>query len=526
MYQLPIPCRTPHYSFVRRLPPWLIACSAAVTSPVAAAAQCPDGSPPPCRSAGRAAPAPTSVAVLYFDNLSRDTSDAYLAEGLTEEIIVRLGQVARLQVQSRNAVRRFKGAAAGDPAAAGRILGVAHLLSGTVRRGRDHLRVTVELMRAATGVQVWGNVYEASDSDLMTVEGEIASAVASAVGGKLAPAERQTLRVRPSADPLAYDHFLRADYLLARRTGGDARRALADYEAAVRLDPGFGRAWARIALAYYLFADWAWPYPGLTADSLLARGSAAADRALALDSGNADAWMARGLLLSTTNPATYAGAVPALQRAVRLDPRNAEAWHHLGATYMSLRQDSSALAAFDRALTLDPLRTITLSSAGSTLADQGHWDEARRLYDSAIVSDPSAYYPYVNRGTLRLYLGDRAGAQADADRAVRLRPADYLIDSEALVIALLAAAGDTAGAREHARRLAQSAGEGPLGYLQAGALAWAFFSIGDRDQGFALLQGARRQALSLWWFIRDRTMFGVVRDDPRYQRLLEELQPQ
>ncbi len=492
-----------------------------------APAQCPNGTPPPC--AGAAArpvtPAPTSIAVLYFDNIGRDTSDAYLAEGLTEELITRLGQVPRLQVKSRNAVRRFRGEAAGDPAAVGRALGVAHLVSGTVRREGARLRVTAELTRAATGVRVWGDVLERDDADLMNVEAEIASAIATAIGGRLAPAERRVLAARPTTSPEAYDHLLRGDFHLAKRTGPEARQALAEYEAAARFDPGFSRAWARVGLVCYLFVDWAWPFPGLTSDSLLARGFAATDRALALDSGNADAWTARGILLTYRNPTTFAGVLPALERAVRLEPRNAEAWHLLGSVLPMPMHNQEALAALRRAFQLDPLRPITLWNLGQVLSYEGREAEAEHMLDSAVVVDPGGYFAYAFRGWVRLRRGDRAGAQADADAAVRLRPPGYVLDSEPLVVALLASGGDTATARIRADQLARSVGEGgPLHYLPASAAAIAFAWVGDADRAMALLEGARRYGIMLWWAMRDPA-FAPLRPDPRFQTLLAELRP-
>lgn len=506
----------------------LCVCCACAAVPLAAQ-QCPDGSPPPCaRPVARPAapPAPTSVAVLYFDNISRDTSDAYLAEGLTEELITRLGQVPRLQVKSRNAVRRFRGEAAGDPAAVGRALGVAHLVSGTVRRQGTRLRVTAELTRATTGVRVWGDVLEGADADLMNVEAEIASAIATAIGGRLAPAERRVLAARPTSSPEAYDHLLRGDFHLAKRTGPEARRALAEYEAAVRLDSGFARAWARVGLAYYFFVDWSWPFPGLTSDSLLARGVAASDRALALDSGNAEAWMARGSLLGYRNPNSLAGAIPALERAVRLDPRNAEAWHLLGAHLAILRQDREALTAFGRALQLDPLRPVTQVNLALALLYQGRDADAERAFDSALVIDPSWYFAHVMRGAVRFDRGDRAGAQADADAAVRLRPPEYTWDSEPLVVTLLASAGDSAAARAHADQLARSIGDsGPLPWAPAQAAAIAFAWAGDADRAMSFLERARGSGAYLWWGMQNPAL-APLRADARFQRLLADLRPE
>jgi TolB-like protein/Tfp pilus assembly protein PilF len=493
--------------------------------------QCPDGAPPPCgRGAARsgAQPAPTSVAVLYFDNISRDTSDAYLAEGLTEELITRLGQVPRLAVKSRNAVRRFRGEAAGDPTAVGRALGVAHLVSGTVRRQGDRLRVTAELTRAATGVRVWGDVLERTDADLMSVEAQIASAIATAIAGRLAPSERQSLAARPTVNPEAYDHLLRGDFHLARRTGPEAHRALAEYEAAVRLDPAFARAWARIGLAYELFVDWSWPFPGLTWDSLLARGFTASDRALALDSANADAWSARGLLLSYRDPATQAGSVEALQRAVHLDPRNAEAWHQLGSTLFWQGRGSEALAALGRALELDPQRAITLVVRSWVLMYQGRDADAERVLDSALSLDPESYFAYATRGWVRLRQGDRTGAQTDADAAVRLRPPGYTFDTEPLVVALLVSGGDTAAARAHAEQLAREVGEmgasGPISWSPASGAAMALAWVGDADRAMAFLERVRSGGVNTWWQMQDPA-FAPLKSDPRYQRLLAELRP-
>src|SRR5207247_2631127 len=121
--------------------------------PVLGQAQCPDGSPAPCRSAAVAAPALTSVAVLYFDNASPDSTDDYLAEGLTEAIIAQLGQVGRISVKSRSAVRRFRGANVHDPPVIGRTLGVAYLGTGSGQGAERAVRVTIDLAHSATGTR-------------------------------------------------------------------------------------------------------------------------------------------------------------------------------------------------------------------------------------------------------------------------------------------------------------------------------------------------------------------------------------
>ncbi len=491
-------------------------------------AQCPDGSPPPCRPltprASTGIPQ-NSVAVLYFDNLSRDTADLYLADGLTEELIARLGQVEQLQVKSRAAVQRFRGRSLDDPAVLGRTLGVANLVSGSVRRSGGRLRVTAELTRAASGVRAWGDVFQRTDGDVMAVEIDIAQAIAAAVGGHLASSERRTLRERPTLSTAAYDHYLRGNYLLSRRTPLDARRGVEAYESAVRLDPSFAGAYASIGIAYSLFIDWTWPYPGLTADSLLARGFAAADRALALDSLSADAWAARGLLLSYRNPATFAGALAALQRATTLDPRNAEIAHRYAAVLMLVGKDAEALEQFHRALDLEPTRAITLLLLSQMFANASRFDDALHMIDSAITVDPGAYFAYAMRGWVHLWRGEVSAARTDAETAVRLRPADYPWDTEGVLAALEAQAGDSAAARARAERLASQFADPAHPDFNEGFLAGGAFAVaGERERALTVLESVRPRGIWLGWALRDRS-FDAIRDQPRFQRLVEETRP-
>src|SRR5207244_4746769 len=134
-----------------------------------------------------------------------------------------------------------------DPLAAARGLRGARLVTGSVRRGGNRLRVTVELVRASDGEHVWGDLYDRRDADLLAVEEDITRAVAAAIGGRLLPAERAALAAGPTASPEAYDHFLRGNHFLLARTGGSITRAIEEYEAGTRVDPRFADAFARMA---------------------------------------------------------------------------------------------------------------------------------------------------------------------------------------------------------------------------------------------------------------------------------------
>ena len=490
------------------------------------AAQCPDGTPPPCaRTARLTAPAPNSVAVLYLDNQSRDTSDAYLVVGLTEEITTKLGQIRRLAVTSNATMRRYRGASAADPAQLGRALRVAQLVSGSVRRSGHRIRVNVELLRARDGVQLWADAYDRTDADLLAIEEDVASRVATAIAGRLFPEERATLAARPTQSPEAYDHFLRGNFLIAQRAPAPARSAVAEYQAAVALDPTFARALGRMGLAYALFVDWGWRFPGLSEDSLIRLGGAAADRALQLDSQSTDGWLARAYIQSNLYPTTFAGVLPAFARAVALDPQNAEAHHQYGSFLMTMGRDSQAAEEFRRALALDPGRGISYDNFAVLRYLDGRLDEALRIADSGLKADPEAYYLYQDRANMRLAAGDVSGARADADAVARNRPADYVVSSEALVAILQARAGDTAAARARLdRAIAQLPDPAHSDYSPAQWLALAFLRVGDRDRALATLESVRPRGINLWFTMRDPG-FDPIRQDPRFRALVEQTRP-
>ena len=393
--------------------------------------------------------------MLYFDNLSRDSNDVYLADGLTDEITSRLGQVARLVVTSRTTMQRYRRVSRADPTTLAQTLRVAHLVNGSVRRGVNRVRVSVELVRAKDGVQLRSDTYDRTSGDVLDIEEDVARSVATAIAGRLLPQERATLAARPTRSAVAYDHFLRGNYALSQRSEASLARAIAEYQAALRFDSTFTAALSRIAYTYTFYVAFGWTLPGLPAESLLARGMATADRAVQLDSASSDAWMARGFLLTFRNPMTLRGAREAFERAIALDPDNAEALHQYGNTLQKLGNDSAAEAAYARALAIDPLRPVTLRFMAQLRLLQRKYPEALRWADSAIAVDSTFALAYVDRARASRLLGDTAGARLDADALQRFATAGTRRWAEATRVLAEMAAGDTLAAREHANRLFQ-----------------------------------------------------------------------
>ncbi len=466
--------------------------------------------------------------MLYFDNLTRDTADAYLADGLTDEIIARLGQIERLQVKSRTAVARYRTAML-DPGLLGRALNVSYLVNGTVRRGAARLRVTVELLRASSGDRVWGQQYDRTDADLLAIEADIGSAVVTAIAGRLAPTERASLSARPTRSVAAYDHFLRGNYSLAQRSETGLDRAIVEYQAALQLDSTFTSALSRIAYAYAFYLNFDWTIAGLPAESLLARGMTLADRALAQDSASSDAWMARAFLLEYRYPMTFRGVREAFERSIALNPDNAEAYHQFGAALQRLSEDSAAESAYRRALALDPSRAITLRNMGQLLVLQRRYDDAIRWADSAVAADSTLVLAHAERARIRRLVGDTAGVRQDADAVQRFATAGMHRLAAAIRLLADAAGGDTAAARVEADRAFQemvagdSAGTG-LGFRDGAYFALALAAAGDGDRALRTLERVRRWGLLLSPFLR-APEFDAIRDQPRFQRLAEEIGP-
>jgi len=499
------------------LAPALILLLGGVISPVVGrlAAQCADGSPPPCRSqpAAARAPAANSVAVLSFE--SPDSADDYLASGLTEDIATLLGGVSSVQVKSPGVVRRAQRAAGGNLTAVARALGVRYLVDGTVRRAGGRLRVSARLVRGSTAVAAWGQIFDGSAEELLALPARITREVATRVGGTITREESAALGVPRTRSPAAYDHFLRGNFLLATRSSSGIQQALGEYLEAERLDSGFAAALGRAAYAYAVACATSTSMPGVSDDARVVRGLAMADRAIAQDSTASDAWMARGYLLAFANPRTLAGARESFVRAIALDPQNAEAHHQYAQVLNFLGDDDGAERELRSALALEPARAVSL-------VDLAGWVRprdtvlGRRLLDSAIALDPTFWVAYLRRAETRLLMHDAAGALADAEMAVRLGPGPV----ECILAAALAQAGDTTRARSIVRRLTTA----PISDLSPEwCTARAILALGDTAAALDRLDHVPRTAL-LWVGLR-RPEFDALRGNPRFERAVAESRP-
>ena len=475
-------------------------------------AQCPDGSPPPCRGsrpAAIAAPATNTVAVLYFDNLSRDSADAYLADGFTEELISRLTQVEALRVKSRTAVRQLRGSNQ-DPSAMGRTLGVAQLISGSVMPAGGRLRVTVELTRVTTGNTVWSKSYNRPAEDLINVQAEIAESIAVNVGGRLAPAERKRIEQKETESARALDHMMRARFELSGNTPASLMRAVRQAESALRYDPRLVSALALMSTAYSNMARIYYaPELGLSRDSLAALGRYMLARAIRIDSTSSQVLQARVNALERPGM-----ALTWLAQAVAQEPRNASLRSSYAVNLRLFGRDSAAVEEFRRSVELEPERVIALNNLGQTLRIMRRPREALVWIDSALTFQPEAPFYYNESALARLQLGDTTGAKVSAEMAARHGSPDSWREIMAMIDARR---GDTASARA---RLADietaAAARDCVASHQCLDIAATLAMIGERDRALRMveLQESREMWLAYWL---GRPEFDPIRNEPRFR---------
>jgi len=204
----------------------------------------------PRQSEGAQLPA-KSIAVLPFDNLSRDPDNAYFAEGVQDEILTRLAKVADLKVISRASTQRFKSAPDNLPVIA-KQLGVTNILEGSVQKSADQVRVNVQLINALTDAHLWAEIYDRKLTDIFAVESDIAKTVADTLQAKLTGSEKHAISVRPTDNPVAHELYLKGRFFWNRRTANDLKKSVGYFNQAIGADPNYALAHAGLADVYVL----------------------------------------------------------------------------------------------------------------------------------------------------------------------------------------------------------------------------------------------------------------------------------
>ena len=327
-----------------------------------------------------------SIAVLPFDNLSDDRSNAYFAEGIQDEILTRLSKIAALKVISRTSTQKYK-SAPDNLRDVGKQLGVANILEGSVQKIANAVHVNVQLIRVATDEHLWAESYNRKLDDVFGVEGEVASAIADQLNAKLSGTEQKAVTEKPTQNTAAYDAYLRGLAIEHTQYSYEAyQQAARDYVEAVQLDPNFAFAWSRLAvLRSFLYFNAVDPNTN-TAGAV----KEAADRAMALAPEAGESWIAQGAYRYRVLR-DFAGAVTAYKQAQIRLPNNSYLLQNLAFVQRRLGLWQEAEATFKKALELDPRDFQLLGSLGGEFyAYLRRFDEARAAMDRALEISPDS----------------------------------------------------------------------------------------------------------------------------------------
>jgi TolB-like protein/Tfp pilus assembly protein PilF len=327
-----------------------------------------------------------SIAVLPFENLSDDKSNAYFAEGIQDEILTRLSKIASLKVISRTSTQKYKSTPE-NLRDVGSQLGVAHLLEGSVQKIGNAVHISVQLIRAATDEHLWAESYNRKLDDVFGVEGEVASAIAEQLKAQLTGAEQKAVTQKPTDNVAAYDAYLRALSIEHQRYSYTAyQEAAAQYATAVKLDPKFALAWARLGvIRSFLYFN--------------------------------------GVDTKTNSPEAVKQAA---ETAMALQPDLAEAWIAQGAyRYRVLRDFAGALHAYDEGRKRAPNNALAYQYIAYVERRLGRWKEAEEHYKKDAELDPQDFQLFVSYGSEFLnYLRRFDEAHAALDRALQISPND------------------------------------------------------------------------------------------------------
>jgi TolB-like protein/tetratricopeptide (TPR) repeat protein/class 3 adenylate cyclase len=455
-----------------------------------------------------------SIAVLPFENLSRDPDNAYFVEGIQDEILTRLAKIADLKVIARSSTQRFQNR--GDLPQIAQQLGVAHLLEGSVQKVNDQVRINVQLIKATSEAHLWAEVYDRKLTDIFAVESEIAKTIADTLQAKLTGSEQQVIAAHPTENPEAHQLYLKGRFFWNKRTGNDLKKSIDYFEQAIAIDPNYALGYAGLADAYVFL-------PGYTAGAprdCYPKAMAAAKKALVLDNNLAEAHTTLALALWYYD-FDLSQANKEFQRAIELNPNYATGHQQYGNNTLSAsgRFDDS-IAEGKRAVDLDPLSLVINADLGVNYLFARRYDEAITQLRKTLEIDPGYYYAYVN-------LGQAFAAKRGFDHAIEQYQKAGALNDDPFVLGLLGHAYASSGNKSEALKVLDQLKQlAKQRYVSAYSFVIVYVGLGEKDEALQWLERCYQDhAGSEIAWIRVDPLVDPLREDPRFEALAEKIVP-
>ena len=443
-----------------------------------------------------------SIAILPLDDLSGNPAEEYFADGMTDELITDLAKSGSLRVISRTSVMHFRGTKKTLPQI-GRELNVDAVVEGSVVRSGNHVRINAQLIQTATDHHLWAKSYERDLSDVLAMQGGVAQAIATEVQIKLTPQEWPHSGTRP-VNPEAYEAYLKGRYYSDKGTEEEVRKGIEFLDAASRIDPSYGPAWAGLADSYYSLSNMYLP-----PTEAMAKARAAAEKALAIDETLAGAHTSLALVRLY-----YDRDLPAAERefrrAIELDPNGAKAhlWYGVYCALMGRREES--LSHLKLAQQLDPLSLETGTYVGFALYLLREYAQVVVQSQESLKVNPNNWGTHANLGMAYQQLGRLTEAVAE------LRKASEISGSPAL-LAELGHAYAMAGNRAEAQKVLDDLKDlSKRRFVPAFAIAVVYVGLGHKEQALNWLEKAYEDRSEDFVSLRADPQFDSLRSDPRF----------
>jgi eukaryotic-like serine/threonine-protein kinase len=450
-----------------------------------------------------------SLAVLPLANLSKDPEQEYFVEGMADELITELAQISGLRVISRTSTMRYLHSPQPVPEIA-KELGVDAIIEGSVERSGDQVRITAQLIDGRTDTHLWAHSYQRDLRDVLSMQSEVARAIAGEVQVQLTPQEKaQFARARP-VDPAAHEAYLKGLYHWNLHTGDELQKAIDEYQRAIAIDPSYALAYVGIADTYHLL-----PFNG-DADPhvVFPKAQEAASKAVELDPHLSEAHTALAVGLSRYDWDRGA-AEREFKLAIELSPNDSRA-PSLYAEMLSLEgRHSEAIAQASRARELDPISGPVCLQYGRAFLYARQYDRAAQAFQQSLEVNPK-FWP------LHLFLGETYQQQGLYPRALaELRQAQGPTEEATSAIArVLAAQGKKSEAQ---RILAELLLRSKTGYLPPTYIAGIYIALADDNQAFTWLEKAYVSRDSQLEFLGVEQFYDPLRADPRFADLLRRI---
>lgn len=455
-----------------------------------------------------------AIAVLPLTNLSRDPEQDYFTDGMTEALITDLAQIGALRVISRTSAMRYKGTDKPLPQIA-RELNVDALVEGSVLRAGDRVRITAQLIHAATDQHLWAKSYERDLRDVLALQSEVARAVAGEVQIKLTPQEQARLARSPQVNPAAHEAYLRGRHCWAKATEQGLKKSTEYFEEAIAKDPSYALAYSGLADSYNLLGN---PLlevmpPG----EAMPKGKAAALRALELDDTLAEAHTSLGRMTFYFDW-DWTGSEKSIQRAIELNVNYSYAHGTYALLLSLLGRHAEAIREARRALELDPVSLLTISISGLAYCWARQFENAEEQLRKALELDPNfAFARWVLGGFCLAPMGRYDEGIAELQKAIAL--AENIV----FPIGLLGYSYGKAGRRNEALHVLDELEElSKRRYVTPMGRAVTYLGLGDERMFDALEQAYQLRAPSVV-FLNVMTWWDDVRVHPRFQDMIRRM---